>query len=245
MALSENGAEREGRGSPADARAPSMKPGPSTTTPGPKHNPPEGKSRSLTPAWNAAGFGMTDHGKGADREIGAPRGDALGARVRAGRGGDGEEGGEGSGDELRQRGAIAGGEKFVAGGFHGQQLRARRDELQRGGQFVDGGEAIAGSVKEQRGSAEVREVSGAQLRGRLGRMQRIGKQEQRVDESWVRSGEHRGLASAVGMAAQEDTSWNLALERFDGLTQTLLVALGAAALRGSVRTQLAERQIAA
>ena len=101
-------------------------------------------------------------------------------------------------------------------------------------------------LDEERGRAQVREVSGAQLRGRFRRMQRIGKQEQRVCERGIGRGEHRGLASAVGMSAEEDAvAGKLALECFDRGAEALLVAFGAAARRRSMRTELAERQIAA
>jgi hypothetical protein len=48
------------------------------------------------------------------------------------------------------------------------------------------------------------------------------------------------------MSAEENAvGGKLALERFDGGTQALLVAFGAAARGRSVGTELAERQIAA
>jgi hypothetical protein len=47
------------------------------------------------------------------------------------------------------------------------------------------------------------------------------------------------------MAAEEYAAGDLAPDCFDGLAEALLVAGGAAALWRSVRTELAERQIAA
>ncbi len=89
-------------------------------------------------------------------------------------------------------------------------------------------------------------MRGAQLRGRFRRMQRIGKQEQRAGERGIGRGEHRGLAPAVGMSAEEDAvAGKLALECFDGGAEALLVAFGAAARGRSVGTELAEREIAA
>ena len=77
-------------------------------------------------------------------------------------------------------------------------------------------------------------------------MQRIGKQKQRACERGIGCGEHRGLASAVGMSAEENAvAGKLAFDRFDGGAQALLVAFGAAALGRSVGTKLAKRQIAA
>ena len=100
-------------------------------------------------------------------------------------------------------------------------------------------------MDEERGGAELREMRGAQLVGGFGRMQRVGKQEERVGERGIGGGEHGGLASSVGMAAEKYAAGDLAADCFDCLANALLVAGGAAALGRSVGAELAERQIAA
>jgi len=145
---------------------------------------------------------------------------------------------------LGQRVVVARSEKFVARAFDGQQLRARGNEFQRGAHLVERAKAVARAVNEQRGRAQIREVRGAEVSRVARRMQRIGKQKQRVGQRGIRSRQHGTLASSVGVPAEEDPGGRVLPERGDGAVQALLVAFGVTARR-AVRTQLAERQIAA
>lgn len=81
---------------------------------------------------------------------------------------------------LRQGGAIARAEEFVAGAGDGEQVGGRGNQLECGHNFGVGREAIAHAVDEACRSRQIREVTGAELGGTLRRMKRKGKQEQRV-----------------------------------------------------------------
>ena len=90
---------------------------------------------------------------------------------------------------MRERGAIAGGHEFVPGSVDWEKLGARGNEPQRGGQFFEGAEAVASTVNEQRGGAQVWKMRGAELRWPFRRMQRVGEQKQSVGEVGFGSGE--------------------------------------------------------
>ena len=66
-----------------------------------------------------------------------------------------------------------------------------------------------------------------------------------VDESGLRCCEHRGLPPSVGMAAEEDAARSLPAHGRNRRSESLLVALRAAALRRPVRARLAEGKVAA
>src|SRR5262249_54559080 len=85
----------------------------------------------------------------------------------------------------------------------------------------------------------------AQLVGLSGWMQRIGKQQQSSSELIVPCSQHAGLASTVGVTAQEDAALYGRAHKSHGPTQTFLVGGRASGKRRTMRTLLAERQVAA
>ena len=121
----------------------------------------------------------------------------------------------------------------------------RRDELECGGEFVDGTEGVACAVDEESLGCELREMGRAQFVRAARWMERIGEQQEAVDEAWFGSGEHGGLTSPVGMAAEEDVACRLAAHRGEGGLDSLLIAFCASARWRAVRARLAEGQIAA
>jgi hypothetical protein len=52
-------------------------------------------------------------------------------------------------------------------------------------------------------------VSGPQFIGFARRMKRIGKQQQPINETGFRCGQHRSLSSTIGMTAQEEAAGGL------------------------------------
>ena len=101
---------------------------------------------------------------------------------------------------MRQRGAIASADKFVAGGVDPEKLRSRGDELQRRGHLVKGAEAVASAVNEQRGGAQAWEVRGAELRRflRADAAGRRAKGARRLDRVRRRRGSRSGVRRRNG-----------------------------------------------
>jgi len=128
--------------------------------------------------------------------------------------------------------------------FDLQQLGTRRYELARRRHFVDAAKAVAGAVNEQCRSVKAGKMSRAELVRAFGRVQRIGQQEQCVDESRFGRRQDRSLPSAVGVSSKEYRTTNLSAHRFDGAVQALLITLGGTA-GWPVRLPLTKRQIAA
>jgi hypothetical protein len=67
---------------------------------------------------------------------------------------------------------------------------------------------------------------GALLLGLARGMERVGEQEERGDQVWLFSTEHAGLASAIGMTAQEEAAGNHSSYGGEGVLQTGAVARG-------------------
>jgi hypothetical protein len=122
------------------------------------------------------------------------------------------------------------------------------DEPKGGFDFSDGAEAVASAVDKEGRGPERGEVAGAELVGPLRRVERIGEEEEAIDEAGLSGreicGEHGGHAATVGVSAEEDAAGGLAADEIDGGEKSLLVTFGAAEGR-AVGTELAEREIAA
>ena len=95
----------------------------------------------------------------------------------------------------------------MAGAFYRDQLRSRRDHLQRAFELFCGAEGIAGAVDEQCWCAQVGQVLRALLLRVARRMERIGEQQESAYQSRLFRTQHAGLASAVGMAPQDDSGF--------------------------------------
>ncbi len=85
----------------------------------------------------------------------------------------------------------------MTGAFYYLEATGRGDEGKGGGHFSGRAEFVLAAVQEEGGRLYLREVGGTELGWFFGWMQRIGKQEQRFDESGLFGGEHAGLAAAV------------------------------------------------
>ena len=133
----------------------------------------------------------------------------------------------------------------MAGAGDGEQSGTSRDERERGGEFVDGGEAVAHAGDEERRSAQRGEMRGAQLGRALRRVQRIAEQQERVRQAGFGGAKHGRLPASVGMAAEEDAAWGLRAHGFDGQAESGLIARGAARRRRAMRPDLAEGEIVA
>lgn len=84
----------------------------------------------------------------------------------------------------------------------------------------------------------------ARLVGAARRVKRVGEQEQGLDQAGFGGGEHRGLASSIGMAAEEDAGEIEIAEGLNRGAEAGLILLGAV-VGWPVRAELAEGQIAA
>lgn len=132
----------------------------------------------------------------------------------------------------------------MTGAFDGEPLRTGGNEGESGIHFVERTKPVAGAVDEESRGLQSREVLGAELVGTTRGVERIGGQEQRFDNSGLGGGEHRGLASAIRMAAEEDTGRTETAHRFDSGAEAGLIPRGAVARR-TMGAKLAEGQVAA
>ncbi len=78
----------------------------------------------------------------------------------------------------------------MAGARDREQLGRRRDELERRCHLLDGAEAVARAVNEQRRYLEAGEMRCARRSGLQGRMKRVRKQQQAMDKLRFVRGEH-------------------------------------------------------
>jgi len=109
----------------------------------------------------------------------------------------------------------------------------------------DRAEAVPRAVDEHRRRAKGAEVRGPRFARLPRRVQRIGEEEQRVGQPWRLRRQHRGLAAAVGVAAQHETARRERAQRGAGVAEAGPVALAGAAMWGPGRPLLPEGQIAA
>jgi hypothetical protein len=76
-------------------------------------------------------------------------------------------------------------------------------------------------------------------------VERVRKQQELIDETRFRRGQHGCLPPSVRMATQKHSARNLSLHGSNCCSKSLLVTFRTATLRWPVRSQLAEGQIAA
>ena len=86
-------------------------------------------------------------------------------------------------------------------------------------------------------------MSGPKLLRLARRMQRVGRQQQTIDQAGRFDRQHTGLAAAVGVTAQPDLCSARLTGFEDLLAQSIAVAGGIARPRRTVGTLLAIRQI--
>jgi hypothetical protein len=81
------------------------------------------------------------------------------------------------------------------------------DELrQRISHLVECPERVLRAVSEESGSAKIREMGRSQSFGLSRRMQRVRRQQERVNEAVAFGGEHRRLTAAVRLASEIDAA---------------------------------------
>ncbi len=127
----------------------------------------------------------------------------------------------------------------MSGTFDGNQLRGRRNQLDRGLQLRDRAKGVACTADEENGSPQAGEMRGPQLFWPSWRMQRIRQQEQPIDQSRLGGNQHAGLTSSIGNAAEKGPSCKLLLHELDGPPQSGLIMLGIGRGRRPMRTPLA------
>jgi hypothetical protein len=91
----------------------------------------------------------------------------------------------------------------VTGAFDGHQACFCRNHFEGLLEFGDGAEGVARAVDEERGGAQVGKMLRALLRRSTGRMQGVRQKKKTGHETWFFGAEHAGLASAIGMAGEE------------------------------------------
>jgi hypothetical protein len=116
----------------------------------------------------------------------------------------------------------------------------RRDSLL---QFGERAEGIGASMDEDSREAHARKMLGAQLARLPRRVQRIREQEKRVRDGGIFGREHRRLAPAIGVAAEEDRSAHNVPHRRDSSAQTIPIRRTTAPRRRAGLPPLPERQV--
>src|SRR5207244_6485890 len=109
---------------------------------------------------------------------------------------EGEEGVDDTGDDVGA-GAPGRTKEVVGGAFDGQQRRSRLDQAARRLDLVERAERIARAVREEGRRPELGQVRRAQLRALPRRMERIGQEQQRVDQPGIARRLHDSLALYV------------------------------------------------
>jgi len=158
-----------------------------------------------------------------------------------------EEGAEGLERSLGRPGSTFAGWR---GSSSGQQVMPRSLEQDKRGSsgnqiesrphLFDRPERVARALNKKRRSAQGRKMVRAKFGRQARRMKRVGEKQQSVGDGGIFGGEQRGLASAVGMAAEKypgALERNL-LKRHDRIPQSLAVPGGVSAKGRSVRTLL-------
>ena len=84
---------------------------------------------------------------------------------------------------------------------------------------------------------------GAQPLGFAGRMQRIGKQQEGIDQFGLVGGQHGGLAPAIGLPAEGDSARDDGAQGADSLAQPGTVGGGTSRRWRTCGTALAKRQV--
>ena len=125
------------------------------------------------------------------------------------------------------------------------QLCSRGNQAERASHLFNGPEGIARAVDEQRRRSQIGQVSRPKLSGPAWWVQRVGEQQQRIDESRLLSGQHRRLPAAVGMAAEQYPARTIRTRSFNQFAQPLSVPLGIAGPGRSAGPGLAIGQIGA
>src|SRR5256885_6464905 len=87
-------------------------------------------------------------------------------------------------------------------------------------------------------------MAGPKLRGLARRVKRVRQEQETIRQAWLRSREHGGQPSAIGLAAQEDASRNKLLQNGYCAPQTFPI-FASISSRRSMRASLAKRQVAA
>lgn len=76
-------------------------------------------------------------------------------------------------------------------------------------------------------------------------MKRVREQQESIGQTRFRSPQHRRLAASIGVSAQEHSIRSFLPHYLNCTPQSFLIALGTAAWRRAVLTQLAEWEITA
>lgn len=120
----------------------------------------------------------------------------------------------------------------------------RRESL---GQFTGRSEIVPSAADEEGGGDQERQMPGAEFGGLGGRMERIAENQESAQQGGLfgsqHSGQHGGLASAVGMATRKERKASGGAERGDGGGQTGTVSSSARGVRWPGCPLLAKRQI--
>src|SRR5215470_12928694 len=125
-----------------------------------------------------------------------------------------------------------------------QQRRPCGNQLPGLVQLGERAEGIARPDDEERGNAEGRKVSDAEVVGAPRRMQRIGLKQQAARQRGLSGEEHRSLAPPVGVPAEEEAAAGPFAEQAERGTESFAIARRAGWRWAASRTSLAERQIA-
>ena len=97
---------------------------------------------------------------------------------------------------------------------------------------------------KQCGNTQFGEMFSSKLRRLAGWMQRIGKQQESVSDTWVFGGNHAGLPAAVGLSGEIQDFRSELTQFLRSLDDAFSIAL-AGTTGGATRSQLSERQVPA
>lgn len=100
-------------------------------------------------------------------------------------------------------------------------------------------------MDEKNRSVQVRKVGGTQFVGLAGRVKRVGKQEQSIDESRRFGGQDAGLTAAIGLPSEPNLPGILLASCHELLAQALPVACGIPRMGWPFGAILPEGQIVA
>src|SRR5947209_4495469 len=118
-------------------------------------------------------------------------------------------------------------------------------QSERGSQFVRRAEWIPRAVYERRLRPQIREVSSSELCRLVGRMQRIGEQQQSRGKLRILGRRHARLSSAIGVSAQKHATRKIVSYAAHGLAYALAVVFRPRRKWWSMRALAAEWQVKA
>ena len=121
----------------------------------------------------------------------------------------------------------------------------RRNQLNRGSQFLDRAKGVFSAADEQRRSMQVWEMCRPELGWFSGRMKRIREQEQSVNQIRIRSRHYAGLTPTVGLTADVGPARKSLSQQHDHFPKSVLIALGTGGRWWPVGTQLPEWEVIA